>query len=122
LIKLTEYSLFLSNLKQEVIVVVAATAFIILGVYVGSVLARKPTNDKEALNVSSAHEVGISKRELEVLGQMALGKSNNEIAESLHISENTVKTHVSNLLSKLNAKRRTEALKKAREIGILSHS
>ena len=50
---------------------------------------------------------------------MTDGLSNNEIAEHLFISESTVKTHVSNILAKLNAKRRTEAIKIGRELNIV---
>ena len=64
-------------------------------------------------------KLGISKREYEVLEQIALGKSNKEIADTLFISESTVKTHVSNLLVKLDAKRRTQAVSKAKELSIL---
>ncbi|MCB0837618.1 MAG: response regulator transcription factor [Bacteroidetes bacterium] len=70
--------------------------------------------DQEKIN-----ELGISKREYEVLEQISQGKSNQEIAETLFISENTVKTHVSSLLVKLDAKRRTQAVSHAKEMGIL---
>ncbi|MBG9655265.1 response regulator [Cytobacillus firmus] len=51
----------------------------------------------------------LTKRELEVLREIAKGKSNKEIASSLFITEKTVKTHVSNLLSKLELADRTQA-------------
>ncbi len=63
--------------------------------------------------------LNISKREYEVLINVAEGYSNNEIAEKLFVSENTVKTHVSNILAKLNVKRRTEAVKQAKDYGII---
>lgn len=63
--------------------------------------------------------LGISKREYEVLELIAKGHSNLEIANSLFVSENTIKTHISNLLLKLHAKRRTQAVKIATEKGIL---
>jgi LuxR family maltose regulon positive regulatory protein len=61
----------------------------------------------------------LSEREREVLGLLASGKSNAEIAESLFISLPTVKSHVSNIYGKLGAARRTEALEKARKLGLL---
>ena len=64
-------------------------------------------------------ELGISNREYEVLELIGKGHSNQEIAQQLFISESTVKSHVSNLLSKLDAKRRTQALTNAKAQGIL---
>ena len=58
----------------------------------------------------------ISKRELEVLEFMASGLSNKEIGEKLFVSENTVKTHVSRLYEKLDVKRRTQAIEKAKRL------
>ena len=61
----------------------------------------------------------LSKQEHKVLLLMNDGLSNNEIARQLFISEIMVKTHVSNVLSKLKAKRRTEALKIGRDLNII---
>ncbi len=63
--------------------------------------------------------LGISKREYEVLQQVVKGLSNKEIGERLHLSESTIKTHVSNLLVKLDVKRRTQAIQKAKELKIM---
>lgn len=64
--------------------------------------------------------LGITPREHEVLRLIAAGLSNREIAERLFVSENTVKTHASRLLDKLNARRRTEAVQLAKEAGLLA--
>ena len=61
----------------------------------------------------------LSQRELDVLGLMATGKSNANIAEKLHISENTVKWHARNLFGKLRAKNRTEAVVLAQDLDLL---
>jgi DNA-binding NarL/FixJ family response regulator len=55
-----------------------------------------------------------------VLQLLAAGQSNKEIARQLGVSPNTIKTHVSRLLEKLKARRRTEAIARARELGMLS--
>lgn len=65
-------------------------------------------------------KLSISKREYEVLQAMAKGYSNKEIADFLFISESTVKTHVSNVLMKLDSKRRTQAIQRAKEFRILA--
>lgn len=63
--------------------------------------------------------LGITPRELEVLEWMARGLSNQEIAERMFVSLNTVKTHASNVFAKLGAQRRTQAIQQAKELGLL---
>lgn len=63
--------------------------------------------------------LGITARELEVLTLVAGGHSNREIAEQLFVSENTVKTHCARVFDKLGAARRTHAVKRAKELGLL---
>jgi ATP/maltotriose-dependent transcriptional regulator MalT len=72
-----------------------------------------------ALNEQRLKDLGITKRELEILELIAQGMSNREIADKLFVSENTVKTHSSRVFDKLNAKRRTQAVQIAKEIGLL---
>ncbi len=62
----------------------------------------------------------LSTREQEVLHLLAGGASNQEIAETLVVTLDTVKRHVSNILSKLGASNRTQAVSQARELGLLS--
>lgn len=66
--------------------------------------------------------VDLTERETEVLRLMARGQSNKQIAHSLHISEKTVKTHVSNILSKLGVQSRTQATLYAIRVGLVSAS
>ena len=73
------------------------------------------TNGNFILNETELVKLGISRRELEVLQLMAEGLSNNEIAERLFVSLNTVKTHSSNLFEKMDVKRRTHAVEKAKK-------
>jgi ATP/maltotriose-dependent transcriptional regulator MalT len=63
--------------------------------------------------------LGISKREHEVLELMAKGLSNQEIADNLFVSLNTIKTHSSNLFIKLQVGRRTQAVQKGKELGLI---
>ena len=71
------------------------------------------------LNEERLKDLGITKRELEILELIARGMSNREIAEKLFVSENTVKTHSSRLFDKLSAKRRTQAVQIAKEMGLI---
>jgi DNA-binding NarL/FixJ family response regulator len=61
----------------------------------------------------------LSERELEILAIMATGATNREIAGQLYIAEGTVKNHVTNILGKLDARDRTQAVLKAQQLGIL---
>lgn len=71
------------------------------------------------INENEIAERKISRRELEVLALIAAGKSNQEIASQLYVSLSTIKTHTANLFEKLDAKRRTQAIKKAKQLNIL---
>ncbi len=72
-----------------------------------------------AVNEKALEKSGISGRELEVLQLMAGGLSNQEIADRMFVSLNTIKTHSSNLFVKLDVKRRTQAVEQGRKMGII---
>jgi DNA-binding CsgD family transcriptional regulator len=95
-----------------------AAAFLVLGVCLGAraFVARPQPFDG---NPKAQAELGISPRELMVLQEIVAGRSNKEIATRLNVSPNTVKTHVARLFEKLGAKRRTDAIRRARELGIV---
>lgn len=76
-------------------------------------------NPDFVFNETELEKLGISKRELEVLQLMSGGLSNNEIAEKLFVSLNTVKTHSSKLFEKLDVKRRTQAVEKAKRLNLI---
>ncbi len=71
------------------------------------------------VNKKALHQSGISKREMDVLQLIAQGCSNQEIANQLFVSLNTVKTHSSNLFLKLDVKRRTQAIEKAKRLSLI---
>jgi DNA-binding CsgD family transcriptional regulator len=70
-------------------------------------------------NLARQQELGITPRELEILELIAAGLSNREIAERLFVSENTVKTHSGRLYDKLSARRRTQAVQRAKDAGLI---
>lgn len=76
-------------------------------------------NGNFVLNTSLVSQLEISKRELEVLGLLADGYSNREIAEKLFVSLSTVKTHNQNLFEKLDVKRRIQAVEKAKRLNLI---
>jgi len=123
LLKFLEYRLFVRDLSIEFYVGIVAVMFTILGVWVGLKLTRRKTiiitNSNFQFDESRLEKAGISKREYEVLELMAKGFSNQEIADKLFVSLNTIKTHSSNLFLKLEAKRRTQAIQKAKELNLI---
>lgn len=76
-------------------------------------------NENFVFNEKLAAELELSKRELEVLSLMAEGCSNQEIAARIFVSLSTVKTHNQNLFEKLNVKRRTQAIEKAKRLSLI---
>lgn len=126
LFKLSKYSLFFKRSNNEWTIIAFAALFLALGFLINRFLSspKAPLLASQAAiiveyNTEKLKTLGISKREYEVLQEIAHGLSNQEIAAKLFISESTVKTHVSNLLLKLDAKRRTQAITNAKKIGIL---
>ena len=103
----------------EAYVALVAAAFLGLGVWIGAKLFRRAPAGPFVPNTRAQAALGISSRELEVLALLAAGRSNKEIARRLAVSPNTVKTHVTKLFAKLEARRRTEAIQRARELGMI---
>lgn len=103
----------------DIYLFLVAGAFLALGILLGVKVFATPPAPVFDGNPQAQSALGLSGRELEVLHELAAGHSNKEIAVRLHVSPNTVKTHVARLLEKLGAKRRTDAIRRARELGIL---
>ncbi len=104
----------------EIHVFLIALAFLALGLWLGGRVAGAASNPVPFDgNPKAQAALGISPRELAVLHELAAGHSNKEIARRLDVSPNTVKTHVARLFEKLDAKRRTDAIRKARELGLV---
>ncbi|MGC1205455.1 MAG: response regulator transcription factor [Flavobacteriaceae bacterium] len=119
LFQISTYSLNSGNLKIEFAIAIIAIVFFIIGIYINKKSLNMPINSTEDINHQKIRDLEITAREYEVLQSISEGLSNKEIAEKLFISESTIKTHVSNLLMKLNAKRRTQALQIAKDFKII---
>ena len=76
-------------------------------------------NENFVLDTSLVSQLELSKRELEILSLLAQGHSNQEIAAKLFVSLSTVKTHIQNLFEKLDVKRRTQAVEKAKRLNLI---
>lgn len=121
-LKILEYRLIIRDLSIEFYVGAVSLIFMGVGIWVGLKLTRKRVvmvGPEFVLNESELQRLGISKREYEVLGLMAQGFSNQQIADKLFVSLNTIKTHSSNLFLKLDVSRRTQAVQKAKGLRLI---
>ena len=125
------YRLLAYDHSTEAYVGLVALLFTLLGAWAGRKFFRskkeeKPAADETApvlpvqTNAQLVQQLGITPRELEVLQLIAQGLSNREIAEQLYVSLNTVKTHAANVFVKLDLQRRTQAIQKAKTLGLLA--
>lgn len=121
LLKLVEYKFFVGSLSVEIYIGIIALAFTVLGIWIGHSITNKKRTQNQ-INKQAIIELEISSRELEVLELMVGGCSNQEIADKLFISLSTVKTHTSNLFSKMAVKRRTQAIQKALELQLVNQT
>ena len=118
-LKLIEYQLLARTHPGEIYIGLLAAGFMALGIWVGVKVIPRPQAAAFVVNDTARETLGISEREFEVLELLAAGQSNKEIASTLSVSPNTVKTHVAKLYGKLEVTRRTEAILRARELGML---
>lgn len=131
-LKLIEYRYLVVEHSLEIYGGLVALMFAALGIWLGLKLTKTketivvkevpvPSRVSEpfVVNASRLEQLGITPRELEILGLIAAGLSNREIAEKLYVSENTVKTHSGRLFDKLQARRRTQAVQFAKEAGLI---
>lgn len=117
-----EYQLLARTHTGELYIFWVAAGFLAVGVAMGMRLVARsgrPAAEPGDGNPQAQASLGISPRELTVLHELAAGFSNKEIAARLNVSPHTVKTHVTHLFEKLGARRRTEAIRKARELGLV---
>ncbi|WP_411029676.1 response regulator transcription factor [Spongiimicrobium sp. 3-5] len=119
LFQISKYSIVSGSLKFEFAIAMVAIVFFVVGVVLHKKSLQKNQLPTGQINHEKIKALALSKREYEVLQEISKGLSNKEIADHLFVSESTVKTHVSNLLVKLNAKRRTQAIQIAKTMQII---
>jgi NarL family two-component system response regulator LiaR len=133
-LRLVQYQFLVIEHSVELYGALIAALFAGVGIWLGLTLTRKkpdvivkevlvpvnaPASGPFAVNEARLRELGLTARELEILGLIAAGLSNREIAERIFVSENTVKTHSSRLFDKLGAKRRTQAVQIGKAAGLI---
>lgn len=129
-LKLIEYRWLVVTHSVEIYGGLVAAVFAALGIWLGLRLTRPaPTVVVREVRVEAPaafvrderrlETLGITPRELEILELIAQGLSNREIADRVHVSENTVKTHLSRVFDKLGARRRTQAVQLGKELRLI---
>ena len=138
LLKWLEFKFLIINHAFEVYIGFIAIIFTSLGIWLAMKLF-KPANKSTVKTVivekkvyinrqeiahgeknnEEAKRLGLSQRELEVLELMSAGLSNQEIADKLFVSLNTIKTHSAKIFEKMNVKRRTQAVEMAKRLHII---
>ncbi|NND32416.1 MAG: response regulator transcription factor [Saprospiraceae bacterium] len=120
--RLIEYRYLVKTFSVDIYLGGIALLFTSLGIWIGYQIITRNSRAGNSLNemaLIAGEESLLSDREMEVLLLMAEGLSNREIGERLYISIHTVKTHSTNIFSKLGVKRRTQAISQARTMGII---
>lgn len=129
-LKWTEYRFLVIEHSIEIYGGLTAATFAVLGIWLGLKLTGRkervvvkevlvPAGEPFVPDERKREDLGITRREFEILELIAQGMSNREIAGKLYVSENTVKTHSSRVFDKLGAKRRTQAVQLGKEFGLL---
>ncbi len=134
------YQFLVMDNALEIYGLIIGVVFVVVGAWMGTKLATPktivrtetvvhtetivkevhvPVYEKQKADPDQLAKLNISQREYEVLQYLAQGMSNDEIAGQMFVSQNTVKTHLSNLYFKLDARRRTQAVEKARALGLV---
>jgi len=133
LLKWLELRFIIIDYAFEIYIGAIAVIFMLLGIWLAlkltkpkikTVIVEKEihvnnSNTGFTINEKELVKLGLSKRELEVLQLMAEGLTNQEIASRLFVSLNTIKTHSSKLFEKMDVKRRTQAIDKAKRLQII---
>jgi len=119
LFQISKYSLISGDLSTEIVIAAVAIVFFVIGIYLNKRSLHKNKSSENEIDIQKIEALDISKREYEVLKEISLGLSNKEIGDKLFLSESTIKTHVSNILVKLDAKRRTQAVQIAKNLRII---
>jgi len=112
-----------NDVTDDIWIAVFSLLFLTIGIllsrklFLRKVIVTQPA--PVTINQEQLVKEGISKREAEILLLMHQGLSNQQIADKLFVSENTIKKHISNIFQKLQVERRTEAVKKALELSVI---
>jgi DNA-binding CsgD family transcriptional regulator len=106
-------------IAPELYVAIVAVLFAVGGLWLGWRMATRRHGPDFRRNDAAVKSLGLTGQEMRVLAELASGRANKEIARTLGLSPNTIKTHLANLFAKLGAATRTEAVTRARELNLI---
>jgi len=127
-----DYRFLIVEHSVEIYGAIVAALFAAVGIWLGLTLTKEKIVEKRievevlvpagpfVFNQAKADELTLTPREIDVLGLMAEGLSNKEMAERLFVSENTIKTHCGRVFDKLGAKRRTQAVQTGKQLNLIA--
>jgi DNA-binding CsgD family transcriptional regulator len=115
-----EYRYLARAFSFEIYLALVAVAFLALGAWAARQLTPRAAPAEFQVNQAAIRSIGLTPREHEILEWLASGQSNKELARSLDISPNTVKTHLARLYEKLEVRNRVEAIEKARWLALIA--
>lgn len=132
LFKWIQWKLIFTSPSIELYIALSSILFLFFGIWISKQLSIFISHSKTEdipnqaethqlyINYNELEKLNLTKREYEVLELLSLGYSNAKIADQLFLSISTIKTHVSNILFKLDVKSRTEAMEKVRRLKIIA--
>lgn len=106
-------------IAPELYVAIVAGLFAAGGLWLGWRMATRRHGPRFVRNDAAVTSLGLTGQEMRVLSELASGRANKEIARTLGLSPNTIKTHLAHLFAKLGAATRTEAVTRARELNLI---
>ena len=118
-LKMLEYKWLIRDISWELSVLVVALVFMLIGFWLSQRLTRPVADTGFQRNQAAIAALALSARELAVLEKLAEGLSNQQIAEALFVSVNTIKTHLKNGFAKLEVNSRTQAVNKLKALHIV---
>ncbi len=115
-----EYKYLVKAYSTQTYIVFLVLGFTAMGVWLGAKLTSRTGGDMFEKNTAALKSLGITNREYAVLECLVDGQSNKEIARSLGVSPNTVKTHMASLYAKLSVSKRVLAVQKAKALHLIA--
>ncbi|MGZ8312160.1 MAG: response regulator transcription factor [Allosphingosinicella sp.] len=119
LLEWLEFRHFTHTFSTEIYILLLAVGFVSLGIWTGRRLTPRQAPVEFERNEAAIRSLGLTARECEILAMLATGRSNKEMARSLGISPNTVKTHVARVYEKLEVQKRMQAVEKGRSLALI---